>query len=62
MKNLIHINLLLFGRMILQRDSLTRPRLSAELLTSPCGKELLLCIHSLRLYLTPAFVVAAERR
>lgn len=62
MQNLIHINLPFFGRIFLQLDRITIPRVSAEQLTTPCGKELLLCLGSLRLYLTPASVVAAERR
>ena len=62
MTDLIYITLPLLGRIYAQRDTLTTPRLSVELLHSTAGRELLLCCGCLRLYLTPASALASEGR
>lgn len=62
MTDLFHITLPLLGRIYAQRDTVTTPRLSVELLHSPSGRELLLCCGRLRLYLTPASSLASEGR
>ncbi len=61
MTNFIQLTLPFIGRIYAQRNTVTKPRLAVEVLSSPCGKELLLCCGSLRVYLTPSPVLAAER-
>ena len=62
MKSLFSLTVPFLGRIYAQRDTSTPPRLAAELLQSPCGREMLLYCGRLRLYLTPAAALAAERR
>lgn len=54
MTNLIHLSIPLLGTVFAQRDTVTLSRFSAETLTSASGRELLLCMGSLRVYLTPS--------
>lgn len=53
MTNLLHLSIPLLGTVFAQRDTITRPRFAAKTLSSAAGRELLLCMGSLRVYLTP---------
>lgn len=62
MTDLIYLTIPFLGRIYAQRDTVTKPRLSAEPLYSSCGREWLLCCGSLRVYLTPTATLASEGR
>lgn len=62
MTDLRFLTLPFIGRIYAQWDTITTPRLTAEPLTSPAGRELLLCCGRLRVYLTPSSALAVERR
>lgn len=62
MTDLIFLTVPFIGRFYAQWDRITQPRLTAELLTSPAGRELLLCCGRLRVYLSPRSALVAERR
>lgn len=48
------------GRIYINRDLITLSRYTVEVLHSPCGRELLLCCGSLRVYLTPTSSLTNE--
>ncbi|OWY12324.1 hypothetical protein B6V72_14610 [Thioclava sp. F34-6] len=62
MTDLIYITLPFLGRIYAQRDTITLRQYAWEVLSSANGNEYLLSLGSLRVYLVPARVVAAERR
>lgn len=62
MIDLFFLTVPFIGRIYVQWDTITQPRLTAEQLTSPAGRELLLCCGCLRVYLTPSSTLTAERR
>lgn len=62
MTDLLQLTIPILGRVYAQRDTVTTRRIEWQALPSPNGTEYLLCLGSLRVYLTPTHVVAAERR
>ncbi|WP_296765950.1 hypothetical protein [Sediminimonas sp.] len=60
MTDLIHITIPFLGRLYAQRDTITLRRVECAVLHGPSGKEYLLCLGRLRVYLTPPRVIAAE--
>ena len=62
MTDLLFLTVPFIGRIYAEWDTITTPRLAAEPLTSPSGRELLLCCGRLRVYLTPRSALVAERR
>lgn len=61
MKDLLWVTIPYMGRVYMQSDAITRMRISWEELEGPRNtKEYLLCLGRLRVYFTPASLVAAE--
>ena len=61
MTDILYLPIPFLGRIYAQRDTLTTRRFEWKVLHGSNGREYLLCLGSLRVYLTPAHVVAVER-
>lgn len=61
MTDILYLPIPFLGSIYAQRDTVTTRRIKWEVLHGPNGREYLLCLGTLRVYLTPAHVVAVER-
>lgn len=62
MTDILYLPIPFLGRIYAQRDTVTTRRFEWEVLNGSNGREHLLCLGSLRVYLTPAHVVGVEGR
>jgi len=62
MTELLYMTFPYLGSISVQRDTITLYRFELEVIDCPPGREYLLCLGSLRTYLTPRRTILAERR